>query len=131
MTKTLIFIPTYNESANVGPMCEQILALRSFLYPVFQLVLLAAVCFERQVVLHLDLIVVVVTALGTVGPTEVGHLDVSATAQLVLNGLLCIAFARGAIAACSKQDGQCSGHNEVGNAGVAVVLHALVSLSDL
>src|SRR6185369_4830399 len=25
--KTLIFIPTYNESANVGPMCEQILAL--------------------------------------------------------------------------------------------------------
>jgi len=27
MTKTLIFIPTYNESANVGPMCEEILAL--------------------------------------------------------------------------------------------------------
>ncbi len=26
-SKTLIFIPTYNESANVGPMCEQILAL--------------------------------------------------------------------------------------------------------
>jgi len=25
--KTLIFIPTYNENANVGPMCEQILAL--------------------------------------------------------------------------------------------------------
>jgi dolichol-phosphate mannosyltransferase len=25
--KTLIFIPTYNEIANVGPMCEQILAL--------------------------------------------------------------------------------------------------------
>jgi dolichol-phosphate mannosyltransferase len=27
MTKTLIFIPTYNERDNVGPMCEQIFAL--------------------------------------------------------------------------------------------------------
>ncbi len=26
-TKTLIFIPTYNENTNVEPMCEQILAL--------------------------------------------------------------------------------------------------------
>lgn len=111
--------------ADLRFLLEQILALRRFLCPVFQLVLLIAVGFERQVVLNFDLVVVIVTPLSTVDSIEVGHLDVLAVAQLGLNGLLRIAFAWRAVAACGKQGGQRSEGDEARNAGIALVFHAV------
>lgn len=86
---------------------DQILTFSDLLCPIFQLVLLVAVRFERQAVLHLDLVVAIVVALSAVDSIEVGHLDVLAIAQLHLNGVLCIRFARATATAtaCGKQNG--------------------------